>query len=137
MKDNINNSGNIWHTISGLPKLIDIAFNYTAELLNIPEMPQLMKEDFDLLIYEGQIGDVYLGLAAHFKCPTVAINSFEAQKPLNDLVGNPTFDSLVSSFFMHNEGIMTFPVRVLNYILNRLLLTIMIGPAKKLNEVYL
>lgn len=136
MKNNIKNSGDILYTLTGLPKIIEIVANYTEEIMKIPEMPELMKEDFDLLIYEGVMGDLYLGLASHFKCPSVAINSFESTKALNDLVGNPTLDSVVSSFFLHHDGPMTFPYRFFNYFMNRILEILMISAENGVRKTY-
>lgn len=92
--------------------------DYTRNLLNMPEISEIMKEEFDMVMFEGMMGDPFLGFASHFKCPSVAILSFESQKQFNDLVGNPTYESFVPSLPLGIKGRMTFLERALSYFTN-------------------
>lgn len=99
-------------------RLWALLLDYIRNLLNMPEISELMNEKFDMVMFEGMLGDPFLGFAAHFKCPSVAIQSFESQKQFNDMFGNPTYFSFVPSLVMGIKGRMTFIERVLNYLTN-------------------
>lgn len=132
----VDNSGDIWYSIKGMQTLLDIGVEYVKAILEMPEMVDLMNEEFDLLIYEGAFADIFLGLAAHFKCPTVIINSFEPIKTFNDLVGNPSPESYVPSIFIGYKGSMTFPRRVLSFLANLVFTRIFDGNSQRFTSLY-
>lgn len=114
--DLLKNSGDMMYTLTSMHRMWSIALEYTVRLFDVPDLPKLMEEEFDLLIYEAMIGDIYLGFAAHFKCPAVAVFSMESSKPLNSNLGNPTFDSFVPSSIVGFKGRMTFLQRTASFL---------------------
>lgn len=88
--------------MSNMPQLI---FNFGNETLQSNEVRKLMREEqFDLLIIGFFFTDFGLGLADHFKCPSIVFShgggSFWT---LNQMVGNPTSVSAVPSTFIGGE----------------------------------
>lgn len=137
MKDYVKYSGDALFFMKTLPVLLEMGLNYTREIFNIPEFQTIWNEEqFDLVLVEGIFGDPLLGFAAHFNCPSVVLNSFEPQKPLNDLVGNPTPFSYVSCLLLPNKFPMTFINRVLNFMAHLIIPTSFIFTEKGMQEIY-
>lgn len=125
------------YTFKMMPRMWSFFFEYSLQVFNIPQLPELMKEEFDLLIVEAMLGDIHLGFSAHFNCPAIAVFSMESTKLLNDNMGNPTYDSFVPSQILGFKGQMTFPQRVANYLSSRLVMflaNIMFG--EKVRDIY-
>lgn len=87
--------------------------------LESPEIEQLKRDgQFDLVVFGAFFNDFQLGLAAHFKCPSVIISGTPAFKYLRDLVGAPSSVSYVRFQMMSDStSIMTFKDRMKNYLI--------------------
>lgn len=74
-----------------LPKVLKMIVRRSKELVNHEIVQNLMKSDqkFDLYILGYNINEMMLGLAGHFKVPSVLFSTLPAMKPLRDLIGNP------------------------------------------------
>ncbi|XP_055313328.1 UDP-glucosyltransferase 2-like [Sitodiplosis mosellana] len=46
-------------------------------------------QKFDLFFFDYSLNDMMLGLAGHFRCPSVVFSTSPAMKPLRDMIGNP------------------------------------------------
>lgn len=84
------------------------------------ELQKVMREEkFDMVIFEGIMGDAFIGFGAHFKCPTVVFNSFPPTSFINDFIGNLDHISFVGNpMLSHNDEPMNFIERVLSFIMN-------------------
>lgn len=70
-------------------KFIPIAKNIFRNMMDMPELKKLMNEEkFDLVII-GRSTNYLLGVAEHFKCPTIVLGISHQMIALNILVGNP------------------------------------------------
>lgn len=93
-------------------------FNFGNETLQSSEIHKLMREEqFDLLITGFLFTDFSLGLADHFKCPSIVFShnggSFWM---LNQMVGNPTSVSAVPSFLVGGQ-MTSFIDRLKNFLM--------------------
>lgn len=137
VKEFIKNAGSPLYTIITLPKMFDLGLGYVREIFKIPEFQKVWtEEEFDLLLIEGIFGDPFLGFAAHFKCPSVVLNSFEPQMPFNDLVGNSTPFSYVSSIFYGGKFPISFKDRFLNFLAHLALPITFHYTYGKMDEIY-
>lgn len=138
MRDYITYSGDSLFFAKTLPKLMSMGLDYTREIFNIPGFRKILnEEEFDLVLVEGIFGDPLFGLGAHFQCPIVVMNSFEPQKPLNDLVGNPSPFSYVSSIFAGLKFPMSFLNRVQNFLAHLLIpVTFELFADSDMNDIY-
>lgn len=85
-----------------------------------PEFKTVMAEEqFDLVIFEGMMGDAFIGLGAHFKCPTIVFNSFAPMGNINKFIGNSEHLSFVVNPMLTNSGFgpMNFLQRVMNVVM--------------------
>lgn len=84
-----------------------------------PVVEQLKRDDhFDLIVFGWFLNDFNIGLAAHFKCPSVIISGMPAIKFLRDHVGNPSSVSY-APFHMYSINQytqMTFKQRIYNHL---------------------
>ncbi|CRK94520.1 CLUMA_CG008025, isoform A [Clunio marinus] len=72
------------------PKLSELVFRLGNDTLQMPEMKNLMKEEtFDLVIVGYFMNDFMLGLADHFKCPSILFSPAMAFNTMNRALGNP------------------------------------------------
>lgn len=105
-----NKSGNNFSTFRGALELSTRIVNETVQLA---EVRQLMDEEaFDLVIVgEFLLTETMLGLADHFKCPSVVFSPAGVIVLLNQMTGNPlAVDG--ASHVMLNEKKMDFLGRV-------------------------
>lgn len=87
------------------------------ETLNSPAFRKLMEtEQFDLLIIGYFFNDFYIGIADHFKCPSIVFFSGSFFPTLLNLVGNPLVPEAVQHPMINGREL-TFLMRVLNYML--------------------
>lgn len=96
-------------------KLQQIMLDASNETLNHPTFRKIMKEEtFDAVIHGYAFNLFQLGLAAHFKAPSIVLSSVPITGFTNDLVGQPMNPAEVSTFLMGVKGKMTFLQRVAN-----------------------
>lgn len=86
------------------------------ESLQCDVTQQLMKSDqkFDLLVMGWFFNDFLLGLAGHFRCPSVVIASMPPIKALRDLVANPSGVPLTPFMGRSSNEVPTFWQRTIN-----------------------
>lgn len=88
-------------------------------VLQHPKMQDLMHsgQNFDLVIIGWIFNEFHLGIAGHFRCPSVMLSTIPAMKPLRDLTGSP---SGVASVPIMSEGLYVEPTnfwgRVLRFL---------------------
>jgi len=67
-----------------------LACNLGNDTLQSPQLRKLMnEEEFDLLILGFFMNEFMLGLADHFKCPSIVFTPAAAFGMLNQMIGNP------------------------------------------------
>lgn len=98
-----------------MQKLSLEATNYT---INHPNFKKIMQnERFDALIHSYTHNYFQLGLAAHFKCPSIVLSSIPIVRTIGDFVGQPSYPEAVPSFIFDIKGKMTFYERLENFLL--------------------
>lgn len=72
------------------PKLTSVIYRVGNETLQMPEMKKLMKEEkFDLVIVGYFLTEFMLGVADHFKCPSILFSPGPTFTVINQALGNP------------------------------------------------
>ena len=73
-----------------MPKLLSLIYRIGNETLQMKEMRKLMDEEtFDLVIVGYFMTDFMLGVADHFKCPSILFSPATAFTPMLQALGNP------------------------------------------------
>ena len=117
--DEINKAMSVGKEISNmLGTFSKIIFDIGNQTLQSNEVRSLMKnEKFDLLILGYFMNDFVLGLADHFKCPSIVYFSGHLIPTLSRMVGNPIApESVPNPAFFVNE--MNFMNRLRNSVVN-------------------
>lgn len=99
-----------------IPDFVESVLKRSNHTLQSRHMQKLFSSrSFDLVIFGWMANDFELGVAAHFKCPSIVLGTMQAVKPLRDLVGNPSDLTHISSDYLGYVGhSMTFFQRVKN-----------------------
>lgn len=72
------------------PRLTSLIYRLGNETLQMKEMRKLMNEEqFDLVIVGFFLNEFMLGVADHFKCPSILFSPTGAFSVLNKAIGNP------------------------------------------------
>lgn len=73
------------------PKVIQLIKHRSSKFLKHSFVQDLMKSDqkFDLFFLDYNLNDMMLGLAGHFRVPSVIMSLMPPLKPLRDIIGNP------------------------------------------------
>lgn len=103
--------------LTWLPKLITLSLDATNVTLKHPDFRVIMDEKFDLIVFGYFINNFQLGLAEHFKCPSVVLSSGPFFRFLEGLLGHPNNPEATRSVMIgRNDELkgMTFFDRVLN-----------------------
>lgn len=88
-----------------------------VRLLYHPVFEQLKRDSqFDLVIFDYLNNDYYVGIAAHFRCPSIVISNNAINMPTRNFVGNPTSAAFTKSQHVEGPLRMTFWQRVQNHI---------------------
>ncbi|XP_070500716.1 uncharacterized protein [Chironomus tepperi] len=95
-----------------------VAFQLSNETLQSKEVRGLMKEEFDLVVVGYFLNDFLLGLADHFKCPSIVFFSGSHVSPINLMVGNPLSPEGAPHIFSQSNELSTFGHRVVNFLMN-------------------
>ena len=111
-----SSSGSNFKFLQIIPKLIKYSGESGEAALNDPKMKKLMAEEtFDLVMIGFFMQNFLLGVAGHFKCPSVIISSVGAMTASNVLIGNPLSVSGVPNVFLQYKEPMKFFQRVKNF----------------------
>ena len=101
-----------------LIKLMDNLHRVSNDTLQSPWMREMMeKESFDLVITGYSMSEYLLGLADHFKCPSVVFWSGHVISSLTKMVGNPLSPDSVANAMISKKQ-MSFMNRVGNFLVN-------------------
>lgn len=103
------------------PNYYDLSTQSSSMFIPFDEIHNLMKtEKFDLVIV-GWFGAEYLiGLADHFKCPSIVFFSGSAFGPLHEILGNPLAVSGALHPMLGGLSEMNFVARLKNFLINGL-----------------
>lgn len=92
-----------------MPKIMTIFQDIGEEMLENAEFKKVMKEEkFDLVVIGIAFNNFLLGVADHFKCPSIVLSVNTAGMFINALVGNPSAVSSVPHMFYPVQGHMNF-----------------------------
>lgn len=115
----IDASASAW----GIPSakfLIDLAA-YSRDLIRHDKLQKLLNdsnEQFDLFVLGWLLTDFQLGIAGHFRCPSVVISTVAGWKPLRDHTGNPASIATVPLMTKgQSHKLLEFFERLKNFIL--------------------
>lgn len=93
---------------------------WMVSALTHPSIEQLKQNSkFDLVILEYFYNDFNIGIAAHFRCPSILITSHAMFPSLGNMIGNPSAAAFVQSRHVANDDRwkrMTFLQRVMNHL---------------------
>ena len=118
MKKMMENSGSVLSMLKQFPQMVKLISDNTNHTLNHPKMKKLMAEEsFDLVMIGLFMNDFLLGIADHFKCPSLVITSMGTTGKVQHLIGNPLSVSGVPHMFMEHKGGMSFIQRVKNMLM--------------------
>uniref|UniRef100_A0A336LHP8 CSON001305 protein n=1 Tax=Culicoides sonorensis TaxID=179676 RepID=A0A336LHP8_CULSO len=103
--------------ITWLPKLLGVSHETTNNTLNHPKFKALLDEEFDLIVFGYFLNNFQLGLATHFKCPSVLVSPAPLLHFLSESIGHPSNPEAMKSMFLSREQTpMALWERVLNMI---------------------
>lgn len=105
-----NKSENIF---SGIKRALELSSRIANETFQLTEVKQLMDEEtFDLVIVgHFLLTETMLGLADHFKCPSIVFSPAGVIVLLNQMTGNPLAVDGASHLMLHDKQ-MNFLARV-------------------------
>lgn len=78
--------------LGGFLVAMDLIYERSEQVITHDIVQNLMKSNqkFDLFFLGYNINDMMLGLAGHFRVPTVIFSTIPPMKALRDMIGNPT-----------------------------------------------
>lgn len=93
--------------------------NFGNDTLQSPEIKKLMKnEKFDLLIVGYVMNEYLLGLADHFKCPSIVFFPAFPMASLDKMVGNPLSPEGSPHILANLRSLGSFKERLVNFLFN-------------------
>lgn len=103
-----------------VPNSLGSFLNITSAAIRHPLVEKLKRdEQFDLILFGWFFNDFQLGLAAHFRCPSILLSTVPPIKILRDYVGNPSMMAITPSPFSPYVEQMSFGERVINFFLHQ------------------
>lgn len=112
-----DSSGSVMKLMENLPKMLRLTGEIgEAALLDKKFQKIMAEESFDLVIVGFFMQNFLLGVADHFKCPSIILNPVGAITAVNTLIGNPLGVSGVPSMMLQYKEPMTFFQRVKNFL---------------------
>lgn len=101
-------------------QMFRIADEIGAIFMKSLEMKKLLDEEkFDLLILGYvPLNNFMLGLADHFKCPSILLNTAEVHNSILEIIGNPLEISSVPHFLISSSKMDNLVSRVKNFIIS-------------------
>ncbi|CAG9797602.1 unnamed protein product [Chironomus riparius] len=113
-------------SFSIMTKAMAMLQDFGNDTLNLPEIKDLMKNDkFDLVIVGYIMNEYFLGLADHFKCPSIVFFPAFPISALLKMVGNPLSPEGSLHILANLRTLDSFVDRVLNFIVNAVDLVLM------------
>lgn len=110
-------SKGIFYAFKSVTSLI---YKLGNDTLQMKEMRKLMdEEDFDLVVVGYFHTEFMLGVADHFKCPSILFTPVSTTGLINQMMGNPLEVSAVPHFLLGSTN-MNFINRVKNFIMSGL-----------------
>ncbi|XP_037025348.1 UDP-glycosyltransferase UGT4-like isoform X2 [Bradysia coprophila] len=116
VKNKIKNSQKQSTRFSDALKGIEINVQSAHDALEDPITRSLLDsgQQFDLFILGWSFNDFLLGLAAHFKCPSIVLHTVATTKTIRDFVASPAaFQSNYASGIVHGQTEITYWKRIL------------------------
>ena len=114
----LQDPGNRRNMFKQMPKLLKLITNMGNNTINMPEVQLMMKNDkFDLIIVGFFMNNHLLGLAEHFKCPSIMISSIGPMAITNKLFGNPAAVSGTNHMSLQSQDL-NFIGRVKNFLIH-------------------
>lgn len=103
---NNNDSKNGFAQFAHMLIMIKMITRRSNEVLQHEIVQQLFRSDqqFDLFVLGYNFNEPLLGIAAHFRCPSVVITPGPAIKAIRDFVGNPAAIATTPTFGKSGEG---------------------------------
>lgn len=100
-----NETKNDENQLKRFPKTLLMIARRSSEILRHKAVRNLIEsgQQFDLFILGYNLNDMMLGLAGHFRVPSVVLSTIPAMKPLRDLIGNPAAVSSAPLFSQANK----------------------------------
>ena len=93
--------------------------NFGNNTLHATEMKDLIKnEKFDLVIVGYLMNEYFLGLADHFKCPSIVFFPAFSLSALDKMVGNPLSPEGSSHILANLRSLDSFRERLINFIMH-------------------
>lgn len=92
--------------LTRLPRVMNMLTRQSVEVLQNEFVQQLLRSDqhFDLFVLGYTFNEPLLGIAGHFRCPSVVISPTPALKTIRDLVGNPAAVATTPIFIRDGSG---------------------------------
>lgn len=104
-------------SFSIMKKSLAMLQEFGNDTLHTPEIKNLMKnEKFDLLIVGYLMNEYFLGLADHFKCPSIVFFPAFPLSSLDKLVGNPLSPEGSPHVLANLRTLASFKDRLINFI---------------------
>lgn len=99
----------------------EMLMEFTESFVNNMKHPKVaaLKQynQFDLVVFGYLLNDYELGMAAHFKCPSVIVSGTQSMASLRNMVGNPSGIAYTPYAYLLANGPMTFFTRVLHFLI--------------------
>lgn len=116
IKSKLQNSDRLANTLADAFRGLKINTQAADEVLEHAVTKNLLesRQQFDLLILGWSANDFLLGIAAHFKCPSIVLHTMYSCKPLRDFVGSPSgyqYNNVAA--VVNSQSEITFSKRIL------------------------
>ena len=119
-----------------IPRLMSFIFRFGNDTLQMKEMRKLMDEEkFDLVIVGFFMTDFMLGLADHFKCPSILFSPAGPWTKILQAIGNPLGTS-GTPHKMANIDKMNFQGRLKNFLMQMVDYLMLTYTTYRAREVY-
>lgn len=88
----LNNQSKSADQMKNMPRIIRLIERRTSQVIKHDIVQNIMKsgQKFDLFFLGYNINDMMLGIAGHFRIPSVILSLMPPMKGLRDMIGNPT-----------------------------------------------
>ena len=119
VKKLVEEGANAQKMLGQFPKILKLCGDTANKTLHHPKVKKLMAEEsFDLVMIGYFMNSFLLGLADHFKCPSMIISSMGPTSALDQFTGNPLALAGTPHRMLNFEGPMNFKQRVLNFLMH-------------------
>lgn len=113
-----NDTKDVESTSKQMPKIFKMIVHRSSVVVKHPIVQNLLKsqQKFDLFILGYNLNDMMLGLAGHFRVPSVVMSTIPPIKSLRDLIGNPAAISSVPVFIEPKDDEWSFRKRFTHFV---------------------